>query len=1046
VAGNYAYVAAGSAGLVVVEVNDHSAPVIVATLDTPGNANDVRIVGSLAYVADGDSGLQIVDVSTPANPVSLGSLDTPGEAYDVVVYGTQAYVADGPSGLQIINVSNPAAPALLGSAAMPGLAKGVDVSGDLVVVCQDEPAALRIIDAAIPSSPQTAGFVTLNSPCLDVEVRDRFAYVAAYTDGLKVIDFSMPASPRVVGGIEGLFYIRDVALGSRYAIGADVRFANAVPLIDLGDPSDPSYRGVINFSAMGDTEGTGVAIDDRYIYMTGSSDPFTLRNGQDGFTRLFIGEYQALNEDQVSDTAGVAPTVTVSSPQTGDSVIEGSRLPVSITATDDVKVALVQLIFNGVVVIRDVSAPYQITYRVPLGATSVTVEAKAFDVAGNSATSPPVTLSVLPDPPPTIAITSPAEGQELFEGQVFNLFADATDNSSIQSVIFTVNGETFFNGDYYFVPVGVTSLTFEATATDDVGHTVSTTRTVNVVPDPPPTVSITSPAEGAQLMEGALVRFDAEASDNISIYYVLFTVNGGEPQYDFDAPYTYSTSVPGGSSTLTLEVEAHDNLDHITTASRTYTVVPDPGTTVTGRVIDTSAQPVPNATVKVFDEFTAQTGGDGTFTLANVPTVRGAILARVTATIDNKPAANASQPQAPVSGGTTNLGDITLSVLPTAPMFVATADFTQHFGTDLLVGYPDRQSLIYTFNGSDFLPSTTTTLPYGAVSSGAITKGLGFGSLMKVFTQGSEQAGSVTDLVFQSGQMLAPATLSTGLNQESAYLASGRDQSGSRREILAFLAATGDEPLTVRYRSPNAVSDEFDEEADYTAPVVVPVGSSSPLRSLKLQDVNGDRRLDVLAIKPVSGTDARLVVILREEPEPENSFALSLSSGDAFLAPVESPITIRSSTAARGVDDFAFVGGGGLEPHLYVLGDDRVRVYDPDGSGTGAFIPAGEIILPAGQIPTGIAVGDLSNDSLTDVLVTMRDASAPETKSVLLYLRTSEGTFEPPTTRSYTAPVSSGDTRIVIGEWLGFRSVDAVVVDGEKVIYFNDIGPIRSGS
>ena len=55
-----------------------SALITVGTLDTPGYARDVEVMGDLAYVADGDSGLRVIDVSNPAFPVELGALGTPG--------------------------------------------------------------------------------------------------------------------------------------------------------------------------------------------------------------------------------------------------------------------------------------------------------------------------------------------------------------------------------------------------------------------------------------------------------------------------------------------------------------------------------------------------------------------------------------------------------------------------------------------------------------------------------------------------------------------------------------------------------------------------------------------------------------------------------------------------------------------------------------------------------------------------------------------------------------------------------------------------------
>jgi LVIVD repeat len=51
--GNYAYVAAGSAGLQVVNISNRPNPAIVGSLSLAGNSNDVRLPGNFAYVAGG---------------------------------------------------------------------------------------------------------------------------------------------------------------------------------------------------------------------------------------------------------------------------------------------------------------------------------------------------------------------------------------------------------------------------------------------------------------------------------------------------------------------------------------------------------------------------------------------------------------------------------------------------------------------------------------------------------------------------------------------------------------------------------------------------------------------------------------------------------------------------------------------------------------------------------------------------------------------------------------------------------------------------------
>ncbi len=85
VSGDYVYVAAGPAGLKVIDVINRAAPRIASTLNLPGPANDVKLTGTRAFIAAGAAGLHVVDVSTPLVPRLLGSVDTPGDAVDVAV-------------------------------------------------------------------------------------------------------------------------------------------------------------------------------------------------------------------------------------------------------------------------------------------------------------------------------------------------------------------------------------------------------------------------------------------------------------------------------------------------------------------------------------------------------------------------------------------------------------------------------------------------------------------------------------------------------------------------------------------------------------------------------------------------------------------------------------------------------------------------------------------------------------------------------------------------------------------------------------------------
>ena len=178
--GDYAFVAAGNAGLLIVDVSSPNTPHLIKTLPLPGAAFDVVASGGLAFVAAGSGGLQVVDVGDPAAPVVIGAAATPAAALDLAVDGTRVYVADG-LGLEVFDATDPALPARLGSVATPGRARGVDVSGDLAVVA-DEIEGVEVIDVRDPAAPSIVGATPTRadgtSNAADVVVRERLAYVS----------------------------------------------------------------------------------------------------------------------------------------------------------------------------------------------------------------------------------------------------------------------------------------------------------------------------------------------------------------------------------------------------------------------------------------------------------------------------------------------------------------------------------------------------------------------------------------------------------------------------------------------------------------------------------------------------------------------------------------------------------------------------------------------------------------------------------------------------------------------------------------------------
>jgi hypothetical protein len=398
VSGNFAYVAAGSAGLQVVNVSDRSHPQIVSSRSLPGNANDVVVAGNHAYVAAGNAGLQIVNISDPLSPTIAGSLNTGGEAWDVVVKGTQAYVANGANGLAIVDVSAPSSPSLLGSLSLSGTSKGVDVDviRKLAVIALGT-NGLAVVNVANPAAPTLLATLP-GGDVRDVGISGNFVFLADFSRSFTSVDLTNPSQPvlraSTSSSLGGL--LEDVAINGTIAAGADVFFVNGVPMIDVSNQTSPQPRLILNFSNFRDDNGTGIAMDPSFVYLTAESGTIS-ENGVNGTTRLYIGQYR-----NIEDNLGIPPVIQITSPASGSEVIQGSTVTVTANATDDVAVAAVTFLLNGQPAFTSTTAPYQFTFTAPATGSTLTIGAFALDFGNNVGQAPNLTLNLIPDPGTTV--------------------------------------------------------------------------------------------------------------------------------------------------------------------------------------------------------------------------------------------------------------------------------------------------------------------------------------------------------------------------------------------------------------------------------------------------------------------------------------------------------------------------------------------------------------------------------------------------------------------------------------------------------------------
>jgi subtilisin family serine protease len=142
-----------------------------------------------------------------------------------------------------------------------------------------------------------------------------------------------------------------------------------------------------------------------------------------------------------SSSDSQAPTVAIDSP-TGGTV--SGLVPIDVTAEDNVVVARVDLFANGSLVANDTIAPYAFTLdSTKYSDGNVNLQARAYDGAGNSASSSTVAVTISntakDTSPPTVSISNPANGSTV-SGTV-SVNVSAGDNQKVAKITLTIDGK-----------------------------------------------------------------------------------------------------------------------------------------------------------------------------------------------------------------------------------------------------------------------------------------------------------------------------------------------------------------------------------------------------------------------------------------------------------------------------------------------------------------------------------------------------------------------------------------------------------------------------
>jgi len=276
---------------------------------------------------------------------------------------------------------------------------------------------------------------------------------------------------------------------------------------------------------------------------------------------------------------GAVPRVALTSPSVGQIF----RAPATVTLAAAVTangspITKVQFLNGGTLLGEDTTSPYSFNWS-NVSAGSYTLLARVVYGTGQTVNSASMGISVT-NPPSSIALTSPTQGQRFGALATVNLAAAVTANGNPISKVQFLNGGTLLGEDtsapytFSWSNAGVGSHALVARVIYGTGQAVNSASVGISVATLPPSIALTSPTQGQRYAAPATVTFGASVTANgNSISKVQFLNGSTVVGEDTTAPYSFSwSSVRAGSYTLLARV-VYGSWQTVNSASRGISVL-----------------------------------------------------------------------------------------------------------------------------------------------------------------------------------------------------------------------------------------------------------------------------------------------------------------------------------------------------------------------------------------------------------------------------------------------------------------------------------------
>jgi len=367
--------------------------------DLNTDTSDVYGHGTAVAGAAAAQGNNQIGVASPAwqvrvMPIRIASPD--GYAYTSTIAQGLTWAAD--HGARVMNVSFSG---VAGSSTIRNAAQYVQNKGGVVL--------------AAAGNCGCFDYTSENPYILSVSATDQYDYLASFSSRGEYVDVSAP-------GVS----IASTLDGGGYGYVSGTSFAS------------PITAGVVALMLSINADLTPGEVE-RLLESTAVDLGTAGYDTSFGFGRVNAQQavQAARDYNPVPDTT--PPSVSISSPAIGLEVSE--TIAVTVSASDNVGVVKVELYLDGRFFASDTTEPFSFAWDTTQSTNgSHTLQAKAYDGAGNSNLSSPVTVTVqnADTTPPEVSITSPVNGSTVT--RTIKIKVRASDNQQVQEVKVFMDG------------------------------------------------------------------------------------------------------------------------------------------------------------------------------------------------------------------------------------------------------------------------------------------------------------------------------------------------------------------------------------------------------------------------------------------------------------------------------------------------------------------------------------------------------------------------------------------------------------------------------